>query len=167
MELLMIRHAIAEDREEFARTGKSDFFRPLTERGRDRMIRGAAGLHTLVPSIELLASSPMTRAEETARIVATEYGLQDFERVDSVGTSDADRFLEWLRRCGPAGTVAVVGHEPHMSDWAGWFLTGAWSDFMILKKGSACLLEFPADIKPGAALLRWVLTPVQLRRLAE
>ena len=41
MHLLLIRHAIAEDRLEFARTGQSDYYRPLNERGRSRMSRPA------------------------------------------------------------------------------------------------------------------------------
>jgi phosphohistidine phosphatase len=165
MELLMVRHAIAEDRVAFARTGKSDYHRPLTEKGRSRMIRGAAGLHAVVPRIDVLASSPLTRATETAEIVAAEYGLTDFERVDAIGTGDGDALLRWLRGLGPSSTVAVVGHEPHMSDWAGWFLTGSWADFLIVKKGSAVMLEFPGAIEPGEAYLRWALTPGQLRRL--
>ena len=62
MQLLLIRHAIAEDRFEFARSGQSDYYRPLTDRGRARMAKGAAGLRTLVPDIDVLATSPLTRA---------------------------------------------------------------------------------------------------------
>ena len=38
MELLIIRHAIAEDRDEFAESGKSDDERPLTDAGSRRMM---------------------------------------------------------------------------------------------------------------------------------
>ncbi|HEX7242015.1 MAG TPA: histidine phosphatase family protein, partial [Longimicrobiaceae bacterium] len=74
MQLLVVRHAIAEDREEFARTGADDSLRPLTPEGRRRMRRAARGLRRLVPRLGLLASSPLTRAAQTAQILAEAYG---------------------------------------------------------------------------------------------
>ena len=62
MDLLVIRHAIAEDREVFAGTGKDDSLRPLTDRGRERMQEGARGLVRLVDRLDVLATSPLTRA---------------------------------------------------------------------------------------------------------
>jgi phosphohistidine phosphatase len=167
MQLLLIRHAIAEDRFEFARTGKSDYYRPLTERGRVRMGRGAAGLRTVVPAIDVLASSPLTRAVQTAEILAAAYGGLPIEHADSLATGDPRAFLDWLGECGSDVLVAAVGHEPHMSDWAAWLLTGGRHDFALFKKGSAMLLEFPDSPKPGAALLHWFLAPAQLRRLGS
>jgi phosphohistidine phosphatase len=165
MRLVLIRHAIAEDRFEFSRTGKSDYYRPLTERGRSRMEKGAAGLRTLVPEIDVLASSPLTRAVQTAEIVADAYGGLQIEEVDSIGTGDGEAFLDWLGDCDPAEVVAAVGHEPHMSMWAAWMLTGGWNDFAWVKKGSAMLLEFSGRPRPGGADLLWFLAPAQLRRL--
>ena len=43
MKLLLIRHAIAEEREDFARTGKDDRLRPLTDEGRKKMKQAARG----------------------------------------------------------------------------------------------------------------------------
>jgi phosphohistidine phosphatase len=165
MQLLLIRHAIAEDRAEFARTGQSDYYRPLTERGRDRMARGAAGLQSLVPDLDVLVTSPLTRAEQTARIVAEAYGGIPIEHSDALATGDGRDFLEWLGEGDPADVVAAVGHEPHISGWATWMLTGGRHDFAIVKKGSAMLLEFEGEAKPGTAWLHWFLAPSQLRRL--
>lgn len=167
MQLLLIRHAIAEDRFEFARTGRSDHHRPLTERGRDRMAKGAAGLRTLVPEIDVLATSPLTRAVQTAEIVAEAYGGLQIEQADSLASGDPGAFLDWLGECGSDDVVAAVGHEPHMSDWAAWFLAGGRRDFAVVKKGSGMLLEFPDALVPGAAVLHWFLTPAQLRRLGS
>ena len=50
MRLLFIRHAIAEDRDEWAKSGRPDAERPLTDRGRERMRRAARGLTRLLPS---------------------------------------------------------------------------------------------------------------------
>jgi phosphohistidine phosphatase len=167
MQLLLIRHAIAEDRFEFARTGQLDYYRPLTERGRERMMRGAAGLRTLVPEIDVLATSPLTRAVQTAEIVAAAYGGLRIEHADSLAAGDLRAFLDWLGECGPDDVVAAVGHQPHMSDWAAWFLTGGRHDFTVVKKGAGMLLEFPDSLKPGGARLHWFLAPAQLRRLGS
>src|SRR5262249_31041428 len=74
MKLLLIRHAIAEEREDFARTGKDDRLRPLTDEGRKRMKQAARGLLETLPEIDLLATSPLTRAAQTGAIVDSVYG---------------------------------------------------------------------------------------------
>ncbi len=84
MHLLIIRHAIAEDRDSFAGSGKSDDLRPLTDEGRAKMELGAAGLRALLPDITLLAASPLTRAQQTAEIVGKEYGLEIGATTDSL-----------------------------------------------------------------------------------
>ena len=54
----------------FSRTGKPDALRPLTRAGRKKMRRAARGLARLVPHLDALATSPLTRAVETGEIVA-------------------------------------------------------------------------------------------------
>ncbi len=71
MKLLVMRHAIAMDREEFARSGNPDDLRPLTARGARRMKRVAKGLRAQIESLDHLATSPLTRAVETAEIVVS------------------------------------------------------------------------------------------------
>ena len=73
MQVLVVRHAIAEQREEFAPTGKDDSQRPLTHDGRRKMRRGAVGLRAVVPAIDVLATSPLLRAVQTAEILAAVY----------------------------------------------------------------------------------------------
>ena len=75
MDLLVIRHGIAEDRETFAATGADDRQRPLTDKGRRRLREAVPGLHAAVPGVELVASSPLVRAVQTAKIVARAYRL--------------------------------------------------------------------------------------------
>ena len=74
MRLLFIRHAIADDREEWAKSGRPDADRPLTDRGRDRMRRAARGLTRLITQPDIIATSPYLRAVETAAIVSNEFG---------------------------------------------------------------------------------------------
>lgn len=167
MRLLIIRHAIAEEREDFARTGKDDSRRPLTDEGRKKMKQAAKGLRELVPEIDLLATSPLTRAAQTAAIVDSVYdGLDEVEIDELAPEASPEDFLRWLRQ-QKAGTVAVVGHEPSISLLLSWLLTGTEKRLFSFRKGGACLLEFPGEVGPGTATLLWAVTPGQLRKMAD
>jgi phosphohistidine phosphatase len=166
MKLLIIRHAIAEDREEFARTGKDDRLRPITDEGRKRMKQGARGLKTLLPEIDLLATSPLTRAAQTGAVLDTVYGgLSEVEIEELAPEATPVEFLSWLRQ-QTAESVAVVGHEPSISLIVSCLLTGTEKRIFSFRKGGACLLEFAGEVGAGTATLLWALTPNLLRELA-
>ena len=166
MRLLMIRHAIAEEREDFARTGKDDNLRPLTDEGRKKMKQNARGLKKLVPEIDLLATSPLTRAAQTGAILDSVFGGLSEVEVEELAPDAAPReFLRWLRK-QKGDCVAVVGHEPSISSILSWLLTGGERRILAFRKGGACLLDFPDEVAAGGAILLWALTPAQLRRLA-
>ncbi len=168
MHLLIIRHAIAEDRDSFAGSGKTDDLRPLTDEGRAKMEVGAAGLRALLPDITLLASSPLMRAQQTAEIVGKEYGLEVGATTDSLRPRAAFAdFANWIAERGPQDVVAVVGHEPHLSALATWLICGTKHSRIELKKGGACLLSFAGVPKKGGGTLEWALQPSHLRAIAK
>ena len=174
MNLLVIRHAIAEDKEAFAATGRSDDQRPLTKEGRSKMHRAAAGLRSTCPRVAALASSPLVRARETADIVAPVFRVARVEIIEALRPEQPfEDLAAWLgQRVSPNGddgdvTIAIVGHEPHLSGLVTWFMTSGTESRIELKKGGACLLRFADAVAAGAAVLRWALTPAQLRSLAE
>lgn len=167
MQLLLIRHAIAEERADFARTGRDDKFRPLTGEGRKRMRQGARGLRELVPTIDLLATSPLTRAAQTGAILDSIYGdLWEVEIPELAPDAELTAFLAWLTR-QKQQTVAAVGHEPHLSRLLAWLVTGDPRPIFAFRKGGACLLELQQEAAPGAAQLLWAMTPSQIRRIGE
>ncbi|HEV8445836.1 MAG TPA: histidine phosphatase family protein [Gemmatimonadaceae bacterium] len=168
MHLLIIRHAIAEDRDSFASSGKSDDVRPLTDEGRAKMKLGAEGIRALVPDISLLAASPLTRAQETADIVGKEYGLEIGATTDALRPRAAfPDFVTWLAEQGHQDVVAVVGHEPHLSALATWLICGDKQSRLELKKGGACLIAFAGAPKKGGGTLEWALHPSHLRAIAK
>ena len=174
MNLLVIRHAIAEDKEAFAASGRSDDQRPLTREGRSKMRRAAEGLWQVCPRVAVLASSPLVRARETAEIVAPVFGIADVEIVEALRPDRPfEELTAWLRRRVPPNgddedtTVAVVGHEPHLSEFVSWLMTSRTGSCIELKKGGACLLRFSGVPSAGEAILRWSLTPSQLRALGD
>ena len=169
MQLLVIRHAIAEDRAEFARTGGDDDVRPVTKEGRRKMKRNAAGLATLVPKLDLLATSPLLRAVQTAEIVAKRVRVAELEvRTELVPEEIPSATLEWLRSRKDAGkVVAIVGPQPHLGRLVGWLISGRDREPLELRKGGACLVDLPRAARPGQGVLLWALTPSQLRALAR
>ena len=70
MQLLLIRHGPAGDRSAW---NGPDSERPLTVEGREVMRLAVPALPGLVPKVDVLATSPFTRAYETAEIVAQVY----------------------------------------------------------------------------------------------
>lgn len=168
MELLVIRHGIAEDKAVFAKTGKSDDLRPLTTEGREKMARGARGLRAIAPEISLLVTSPLVRARETAEIVGAAYGMTIGETADVLRPDASfDAFAKWIAGRADRSVVAVTGHEPHLSGLIAWLMCGDESSCVDLKKGAAVLLSFDATPARGGAMLCWALTPKQLRMLGD
>lgn len=169
MQLLVIRHAIADDREDFAATGKDDSERPLTRIGKRRMRRNARGLRRVAPVIGKIASSPYARAMETARIVADTLGVQEEVVTVDALTPDhvSEALLPFLSTLPPDATVAIVGHEPHLGRLVTWLMTGSSESHVMFKKGGAALLDLGVRPAAGSAILQWLLTPGQLRSIAD
>lgn len=168
MQLLVIRHAIAQEREEFEPTGRDDSERPLTSEGRDKMRRGLAGLRRMVPRIDLLASSPFVRARETAQLVGEAYGIDDIKTVEAlVPDGELPDVQSWLQRRSSAKVVSLVGHEPQLGLLVTWLMSGLREGRVEMKKGGAALLQFEGQPGPGVGVLQWLLTAGQLRDLGK
>ncbi len=166
MELLIVRHAVAEERDAFAKTGRDDAERPLTPAGRRKFERGARGLRWAAPSIDLLATSGLTRAAETCEILQKAYRIDRVVRLRELEPeADPAALVRWLRKQRRRPLVGVVGHEPHLSSLIEHLLTGARGGFVDLSKGGACLLDLGDDPRAGSATLRWLVTAAELRRL--
>ena len=169
MQVLIIRHAPAEDREEFARQGQPDDLRPLTNQGKAKMCKNVQGLQKIIPQIHRIVESPFVRARQTADLLAYAYPRarrQVLSALAPLGSETA--ILNYLREnANPTHTLALVGHEPDLGELATWLLSGQADIWMPLKKGSASLLRFDKEIEAGEAELGWLLTPRQLRQLAR
>ncbi|MGZ8391452.1 MAG: phosphohistidine phosphatase SixA [Gemmatimonadales bacterium] len=167
MKLVIIRHGPAGDREEWKAGGHDDRLRPLTTEGRKEMQRVVPGLARVVPTIDLLATSSLARAAETAEIVAQAYDSKAFVLGALAPERDPEEVVRWLEKQPPDHTVGLVGHEPHLSTLVGYLLTGTRASFIDLKKGGACMLDLPGSPQPGKGDLKWLLTPRDLRRLGK
>jgi phosphohistidine phosphatase len=79
--------------------------------------------------------------------------------------AEPDALARELQQRASAGVIALVGHEPHLSGWVSWCLTGSTDGILQLRKGGACLLHFDDIVGPRRGRLLWLMTPAVLRRL--
>jgi len=165
MELLLVRHAIAAERDPSKWPDDRD--RPLTDQGEERMRKAARGLGRIVPELDLVLSSPLVRAWRTAEILHEVIGWPAPERWDAL---EPDRSAaETARSLGPhseVARVALVGHEPNLSETASLLLVGAGKGVDIeMKKGGVACLGVDGEPGPNSAWFRWLATPRILRTL--
>src|SRR5438034_99076 len=125
MKILIVRHAPAGDKTAHAKTGKSDARRPLTTEGRRKFRKAARGLARAIPDVGCVASSPLARARQTAKILSRVYPKANQREFGEL--SPGAEFPALARRlCGLSQrkTAALVGHEPHLSGFVGWLAGG-------------------------------------------
>lgn len=163
MELLLVRHAIAEERDPLE--WPDDSLRPLSARGEQRFRRAAAGLASTAGRVDLLLSSPYRRAWDTAMLLHDAGWPAPV--VCHAATPDAPSgdTLVALRAFVGQDRVALVGHEPALSSLLAILLSGR-AERIDWKKGGAACLDCPGLPAPAQATLRWFATPRLLRGLA-
>lgn len=162
MELLFFRHGPAGDKAAWARKGRPDEERPLTRDGADKTRKAADGLASLVASLDLIVSSPLARAVQTADRLAKAFPKARRLVLDELAPGSVPKALFERLRGLDAARLALVGHEPHMSSAIAAAL-GASGLALELKKAGACLVDW--DPAKGRGRLLWLLRPSQLRDL--
>ena len=165
MDLYLVRHAIAEDRDHARWPDDAD--RPLSAKGIERFEREARGLATLVPDVDIMLASPFARAWHTAEILTKEAGWPPPVRTDELRSErTADESLAAIEAARGADTIAAVGHEPNLSELASLAVLSTIDLPVELKKGAVLALTFEGAVAPGRAYLRWLLPPRALRSLS-
>lgn len=157
MELLLIRHAIAVPASE----EQPDADRPLTDEGRKRFSRVARGLDRLGVRLDRVLHSPWTRAVETANLL---HRILEGESAVEAGLA-REPDAELVARLAQGARVAVVGHQPWMSELLGLLVTGSKSHAgrFPFKKGQVAWLSGEAKLR-GMELVA-TLPPRVLRQL--
>ena len=161
-EIYLVRHGIAAER---GKDWPDDTRRPLTQKGIARMTQVAAGLKDLEVEFDLILTSPLLRARQTADLLHQGLGgstpLEETTLL-APGGRPAD-LIEYLRTQKKADRVALVGHEPDLGQLAA-FLIGAKAP-LVFKKGGICRIDFEKfpPVPPGQ--LQWFALPRMLRAL--
>lgn len=159
VDLYLIRHGLAGDRG----THANDDQRPLTDEGHRRTQQVAKRLYGLEVGFDLILTSPLVRARQTAEIllkVGLSEDLQESSQLAPDG-SLAD-WLSWLEPWRQSGrtSLALVGHEPSLSNWATELVWGESGKKLILKKAGIIGLTLPDSGSPvGRSHLFWLTPP--------
>jgi phosphohistidine phosphatase len=156
MQLYIVRHGIAVDGGE----GVPDGSRPLTDKGRRRFQKAARAFGKLGHKLDLILTSPLVRAVQTAEILA---GAVKHGEVAVLEELDPKFDVETLRavlakRAGRSGAVAIVGHEPQLSSVLA-AISGVSQADIDLKKGAIVRVDASTLTDGKPADVRWWLKP--------
>lgn len=163
IELFLVRHAIAAER---GPSYPDDRKRPLTPEGISRFKRTVEGLKAYDVSLDLVVTSPLLRATETAALLVA--GIGNKPRLEVLeALAPGGRMTAVLEAIGKYGKrfrhIALVGHEPDLGDLAARLLRARGT--VEFKKGAVCCLELDGAMPTGPGTLKWLLPPRALRKI--
>jgi phosphohistidine phosphatase len=166
MQLILMRHAIAENRSD---RWPDDGKRPLTKEGERKHRAVSEALRRMGAAFDEILSSPLVRARQTADITARVYGWNGtVVEADELGYGHSFPALAArLDRFDRRASVLCVGHEPDLSRFAARLLHGSGDVQIEFKKSGVLGLDLQDRAQPGSATLLWFLKPGQLVRLAK
>jgi phosphohistidine phosphatase len=163
-QLFIIRHAVAEERGD---AWPDDAKRPLSEDGAARMRKAARGLDRLGVTLDVVVTSPLVRAKQTADIVAAAMNprppIVSIESLTPDGTFQD--IIADLEKQAKRSRIAIVGHEPGIGEFAARLIGSRHS--IEFKKGAICRIDVDALPPSGPGDLRWMLTTKILRSIRK
>ena len=166
MRLYIVRHAIAVPH---GTPGVAEDDRPLTKDGIRKMNEAARGLRALGCIPDVILTSPLPRAKQTADILVQFLGkqipLRLFDALAPSGTH-SDVYKE-MRRHQEVGSLMLVGHQPSLGEIAGEIAWGSPEHYVELKKGGACAINVDAQTPIPRGTLLWLVTPSILRTIEK
>ncbi len=163
MDIYFLRHASAG---ESLSDPKQDEKRPLDEVGVRQSQQIGRVLAKLEVQPDVIISSPLVRAKQTAALVATELGFKKTLLLDHSLRPDADfeQFRQLLRKYSRKKTVIVTGHNPTLSEFLSLVISSETTESTIeLKKGAIAKVQ----VKRGQPLLQWIMTPKTVQAAHE
>lgn len=150
MDLFLLRHANADTK------AATDAERPLSDKGvvQSESVARFCKTHAIAP--QLILTSPLMRAKQTAEIVAKHLGIELKTAPWLASGMQPEAATRELRSYADRASVMIVGHEPDFSGLAAILLGGLAQ--LHLRKGS--LTHFVvAELSAGGATLEFSLPP--------
>jgi phosphohistidine phosphatase len=155
--IVLLRHGIAEE----ASPGKKDEDRGLTKEGHARMKEIARGLVEALPKVQVIYTSPLLRAVQTALWVSKGYKSRvTINTTDALAPGASAKEFRAFVDTITERRVILVGHEPNLTRSLG-ILTGVDAEKFELKKGGC----YGVRMADGSATFEWLLPPRVLRKL--
>ena len=166
MRLYIVRHAIAAPH---GTPGIPDEDRQLTEDGIKKMRQAAAGLRSLDYIPELILSSPLIRARQTADILLEAFGKGiELKILPALAPSGIrpELYKSIAHYEKRLTSLMLVGHQPSLGEIAGEIIAGTPDCYIEIKKGGACAIELAGVGNPPKGSMISLLTPSILRGIA-
>ena len=150
--LHLLRHAHAGDSAEWI---GDDDLRPLTSKGRKQAERLGRFMceHGIRPDV--IVSSPLVRAQQTAELVAGELDMtvrRDARLASGFGRRELWALMDELGAREPL----LVGHDPDLSALLAYLID---APNVPMKKGSLATVDLETRLGDGEGMLRWLLPP--------
>ena len=144
----------------------TDADRRLTKKGREEILAVARWMASQGFRFDLIATSPLVRAQETAEIIAGV--LRPEKRVtwrSLVPDGEPDTVCREISKHPEDSAVLLVGHEPLLSSLIGQIIAGDPGAGIVMTKGAlAKIRNFSYTHRPSGEL-HWLLTAKQMAGL--
>src|ERR1700732_4721988 len=161
MFLYFLRHASAGQQ---LSSAKKDEKRGLDKDGIEQCGYIGRALAALGVQVDVIASSPLKRATQTASLVGNEMGHEGKLQIETglrpeAGLAD---FRKLVEKCARQEAIMVVGHNPNLSQFLGAIISDSGCEASVeLKKGAVAKVE----TRRTSGTLQWCLTPKLVRAL--
>lgn len=157
MDLYILRHGKAEP---YGQAYHSDHLRPLTPKGRKRTKLSVKGMKAVDVNVDLIVSSPILRARQTAEIVHEGLGLKKpIEFSNSLASGSVTGVMSAIQAYYSYDGVMIVGHEPTLSELISTMSSGMYHVAFNLKPGGLCKLRVDTARIAQSATIEWFVSP--------
>ena len=159
MKIYLMRHGIARELDNA--DSAIDSQRPLTANGRNNIGSIARALKKMDVKPNLILSSPYVRAQQTAAILAKEFGLQQPLILSDflVPDGNAEAILREIVENYIVDELFIISHLPCLGLLASFLASGDLDLAINLRKGGVCCL-LAGDLRIELyAAIEWLLTP--------
>jgi phosphohistidine phosphatase len=160
MNLFLMRHANAGLRRD---NPALDTKRGLIKEGKEQCMLMARVLGAFKVQVDVIVSSPLKRALQTAQFVGTEMGYEAKVEVSpALGlTATYADFQQLLAKYAHREGVLMVGHNPNIFQFLGKLITGNGGASIRMRKGSIARV----DLDRHPPQLHWLIDPRMARIL--
>ena len=161
MIIYFLRHASAG---EHLANPKKDEKRALDKEGIEQCGYVGRALAALEAQVDVMVSSPLKRATQTASLVGNEMGYEGKLQIETGLRPEAtfSDFRKLVEKYARQEAIMVVGHNPNLSQFLGAIISDSGCEASVeLKKGAVAKVE----MRRSTGTLQWCLTPKLVRAL--
>ena len=161
MIIYFLRHASAG---EHLANPKKDEKRALDKEGIEQCGYVGRALAALEAQVDVIVSSSLKRATQTASLVGNEMGYEGKLQIETGLRPEAtfSDFRKLVEKYARQEAIMVVGHNPNLSQFLGAIVSDSGCEASVeLKKGAVAKVE----MRRSTGTLQWCLTPKLVRAL--